>query len=234
MTLLGFDFLVLDMQHCEFTQSSFPAIFGAFGADGPRPVVRVAKNDYHLINWLFDIGAEAVLVPMVNSADDARRAVEGAKFPPVGRRSFGPFRAAKYGSQLDRYMPVADRDATLIVQIEDATAAREIDGILAVEGIDAVFMGPNDLAYSMLKKGETLATNPGEWSAFARTPAVLDLCAHVMERCRVAGIPFGTTTMSHDDAKDWLARGANFVTFGSDFGFMRAGAKQMFNREERN
>lgn len=234
MTLLGFDFLVLDMQHCEFTQSDFPGIFGAFGSEGPRPVVRVAQNDYHLINWLFDIGAEAVLVPMVNSAADARRAVEAAKFPPLGRRSFGPFRAAKYGSQLDSYMAAADRDATLIVQIEDATAARNIDQILAVDGIDAVFMGPNDLAYSMLKKGESLASNPGEWSAFARTPEVLDLCSGVMERCRAAGMPFGMTTMSHDDAKEWLARGASFVTFGSDFVFMRTGAKHLCNRREQS
>ena len=154
MTLCGFDFLVLDMQHAEVTQAHFPALFGAFRQERPWPIVRATQNDYHLINWLFDQGAPGILVPMTNSPEDARRAVTASKFPPVGRRSFGPFRAACYGSQLDRYMPTADESATLIIQVEDAKAAENVDAILAVPGIDAVFMGPNDLAYSMLKPGE--------------------------------------------------------------------------------
>lgn len=228
MTLAGFDFLVLDMQHSEFTQSHFPAMLGAFrhGAK-PWPVVRAAKNDYHLINWLFDQGVPGVLVPMVNSPELAKQAVDAAKFPPLGRRSFGPFRAAKYGSSLDRYMPDADNLATVIVQIESADAARGIDNILNVRGIDAVFMGPNDLAYSMLGPGETIKANPGEWSAFARTPEVLDLCEYVRTRCKAAGIPFGTTTGSITEAREWLARGAQFATFGSDFMFQRAGYRQL-------
>ncbi len=225
MTLAGYDFLILDMQHTEITQSHFPALFGAFGASRPFPVVRASQNDYHLINWLFDQGAAGVLVPMTNSPEAAARAVQAAKFPPLGRRSFGPFRAARYGSRLDSYIPEADELATLIVQIEDAKAARNIDDILNVRGIDAVFMGPNDLAYSMLKPGEKINANSGEWSAFARTPEVLDLCAHVMNRCKAAGMPFGTTTGSMEEAWDWLDRGATFATFGSDFVFMRAGAR---------
>ena len=223
MTLCGFDFLVLDMQHTEIAQAHFPALFGAFGADKPWPVVRAAANDYHLINWLFDQGAAGVLVPMTNSVEDARRAVEAAKYPPLGRRSFGPFRAARYGTRLDSYMQSADAVATIIVQIEDVWAAENIDRILEIAGIDAVFMGPNDLAYSMLKPGETLKANPGEWSAFARTPAVIDVCNWVMERCRSAGMPFGMTAGSMEEGRDWIRRGASFVTVGSDFFFLRAG-----------
>jgi 2-dehydro-3-deoxyglucarate aldolase len=225
MTLTGFDFLILDMQHSEFTQSSFPAVLGAFPKDGGTvALVRAAQNDYHLINWLFDQGVPGVMVPMVNSPELARRAVEAAKFPPLGRRSFGPFRAARYGAALDAYMAAADDRATVIVQIEHADAAADIDAILNVAGIDAVFMGPNDLAYSMLSPGEAIKADTGQWAAFARTPEVLDLCAHVMARCRAANIPFGMTTSSMDDAKQWLDRGASFVTYGSDFYFLRTGA----------
>jgi 4-hydroxy-2-oxoheptanedioate aldolase len=225
MTFSGVDFLVLDMQHSEFTQSHFPAILGAFPEAGRKPwaVVRAAQNDYHLINWLFDQGVPAVLVPMVNSPELARQAVEAARFPPVGRRSFGPFRAARYGSRLASYMAGADEQATLIVQIEDAEAARRIDSLITVPGVDAVFMGPNDLAYSMLRPGEQIQADPEQWSAFARTPEVLDLCEHVLQRCRASGVPFGMTSSSIGDARDWLQRGASFVTFGSDFGFLRAG-----------
>lgn len=228
MTLTGGDFLILDMQHSEFTQASFPAILGAFPESGsPIAIVRVQQNDYHLINWLFDQGVPGVIVPMVNSAELAKKAVDAAKFPPLGRRSFGPFRAAKYGSALGPYMEDADNRAALIIQIESAQAARDIDEILKVQGIDAVFMGPNDLAYSMLGPGEKIHADPAQWSAFARTPEVLDLCAHVMDRCRVRNMPFGMTTGSVEEAKEWLDRGASFVTYGSDFFFLRSGAQSI-------
>jgi 2-keto-3-deoxy-L-rhamnonate aldolase RhmA len=227
MTLLGFDFLVLDMQHCEVTPAHIPALLGPFAPGGPFPVVRVPQIDYHTINWMFDQGVAGVLAPMTNSPDDARRAVRAAKFPPLGRRSFGPFRAARYGTRLDRYIPGADEASTLIVQIEDARAAREIDEILSVEGIDAVFMGPNDLAYSMLKPGENLRGDPAQWTAFARTPEVIELCEHVMRRCQAANVPFGMTGASMDDARQWLKRGASFATYGSDFLFLRTGAETL-------
>lgn len=228
MTLADFDFLVLDMQHSEFTQSHFPGMLGAFPrAARPFAIVRVQQNDYHLINWFFDQGAPGVMVPMINSPELAKRAVDAAKFPPLGKRSFGPFRAAKYGAGLAEYMAVADEASALIVQIENAEAVRDIDDILNVKGIDAVFMGPNDLAYSMLRPGESIRANPGEWSAFARTPEVIELCGHALERCKVAGVPFGTTTVSMDEAQQWLGRGASFVTYGSDFFFQRAGFQHL-------
>lgn len=234
MTELGFDFLVLDMQHCELTQAQFPALLGAFRDDSPVPVVRAPKNDYHIINWLMDQGAGAVLVPMVNSVEDARRAVEAAKFPPAGKRSFGPYRAARYSFSTQSYMSRADELATLIVQIENADAARSIDRILEVPGIDAVFVGPNDLAYSMLKPGESFFGGSGaglegaaQWTAFARTPEVIELCEGMLKASASAGIPFGITAGSMEEARHWIDQGCSFVTFGSDFLFIRAGAKQL-------
>jgi 2-keto-3-deoxy-L-rhamnonate aldolase RhmA len=120
MTLLGYDFLVLDMQHCEIQMSHLPALLGPFRDGGPKSVVRAPKNDYHAINWLFDQGVDGVIVPMVNSPELAAAAVQAAKFPPLGKRSFGPFRAARYGTAIDTYAPSADDRATLIVQVEDA------------------------------------------------------------------------------------------------------------------
>jgi 4-hydroxy-2-oxoheptanedioate aldolase len=235
MTQLGFDFLILDMQHCEITQEHFPALLGAFRDGGPVPVVRAPKNDYHIINWLFDQGVGAVLVPMVNSVEEARRAVDAAKFPPLGKRSFGPYRAAAYSFKAQEYMAAADSAATLIIQIESEDAARNVDEILAVPGVDAIFLGPNDLAFSMLKAGESFSKPGGEdsgtdgakqWTAFARNPEVLALCEHVRQRAALANIPFGLTSGSIEEAHDWFGRGAAMMTLGSDFLFMRAGAKQ--------
>lgn len=227
MSLLDFQFLILDMQHSEINLSDVPGLFGAFAPNGPYAMVRAPQNDYHAINWLLDQGAEGVMVPMVNSVEDARKAVSAAKFPPVGRRSFGPFRAARYGTLMAPYMNTADATATLVIQVEDAKAAENIDEILNIRGIDGVFMGPNDLAYSMLKPGQVMAGDAQQWSAFARTSEVMDLCEQVMHRCQAAKVPFGITTMSMAEAKDWLERGAQFVTFGSDFVLLRAGWQKL-------
>jgi 2-keto-3-deoxy-L-rhamnonate aldolase RhmA len=236
MTELGFDFLVMDMQHCEMTQAQFPAFLGAFRKARPTPVVRVPQNGYHIINWLLDQGVPAVLVPMVNSLEAARTAVDAAKFPPVGKRSFGPYRAARYSFGVTEYMPRADEMATLIVQIESEEAARNVDSILAVPGIDAIFMGPNDLAFSMLRPGQSFFGTQGaskgvegasQWTGFARTPEVLGLCDEVLRKCKAAGKPFGMTSPSMEEAREWLDKGASLMTFGSDFLFIRAGAKHL-------
>jgi 4-hydroxy-2-oxoheptanedioate aldolase len=241
MTHLGLDFVVLDMQHCELTMAQFPGILGAFHGAKPVPVVRVSEVNYHAINWLFDQGVRAILAPMVNSVEIARKAVDAAKYPPVGKRSFGPYRAAAYSFGVSDYMPRADELATLIVQIESAEAAQNVDEILALPGVDAVFMGPNDLAFSMLTKGQSLFASRGsasaaegaaQWTGFARTPEVLSLCEHVMNRCKAASIPFGMTAGSIQEARLWLDKGAQFMTFGSDFLFMRAGAKHLMHPPE--
>jgi len=241
MTELGFDFLVMDMQHCELTQAQFPAILGAFREGAPTPIVRVPQNDYHIINWLLDQGATALLVPMVNSVEAARAAVDAAKFPPLGKRSFGPYRAARYSFGVTDYMPRADELATLIVQIESEDAARNAESILSVPGVDAIFMGPNDLAFSMLRPGQSFfgssAASKGvegasQWTGFARTPEVLRLCEEVLAKCIAAGKPFGMTSSSIDEAREWLGKGASLMTFGSDFLFMRAGARHLLQQKE--
>lgn len=240
MTELGFDFLIMDMQHCEITAAQFPSLLGAFRNPKPIPIVRVPENNYHIINWLLDQGVPGILVPMVNSVEDAHQAVKAARFPPLGKRSFGPQRAARYSFAVQEYMENVEERSTLIVQVEDVLAAQNIEKILEVPGIDGVFMGPNDLAFSMLKPGQNILHRGGvsssasgqgaqHWTAFARRPEVSALCADVMEKCRSMNVPFGTTTAVLEEARSWLKRGASFVTVGNDFLFMRAGAKQLCN-----
>jgi 2-keto-3-deoxy-L-rhamnonate aldolase RhmA len=237
MTELGLDFLVLDLQHCELKLADFPAILGAFRATKPVPIVRVTQADYHAINWLFDQGVPAILVPMVNSVEVARKAIDAAKYPPIGKRSFGPYRAAGYSFRVNDYMPRAAELSTLIIQIEDIHAARNAADIISLPGVDAVFMGPNDLAFSMLAPGQSLFANtvPGgdgasQWTGFARTPEVMSVCEQVLNQCREAGVPFGMTAGSASEARHWLEKGASFMTFGSDFLFMRAGAKALLGQ----
>ena len=197
--------------------------------------MRPPQNTYRaIINWLLDQGVDGVLVPMVNSPEEARQALRAAKYPPLGRRSFGPFRAACYGLAFAEYAADANRRTALIVLIEDEKAARFIDEILAIEGGDAVFMRPNDLGYFMPKPGESLLGDPRYWSAFARTPEVIALCAHGLERYRAAGVPFGMTSACWEEAQEWLQRGASFVTLGNDFLFCGEVPRYCANLERQN
>src|SRR5258708_12462015 len=123
MTNLGFDFLVLDMQHCELTQAQFPAILGAFREGGPTPVVRAPKNDYHIINSLFDQGVGAVLVPMVNSVEEARKAVDAAKFPPLGRRTFRPSPPSRYSSTPPPHIAPPPHHTPLLIHLHSVNSA---------------------------------------------------------------------------------------------------------------
>jgi len=236
MAALEFDFLVLDTQHSEIALSHFPALFGAFSQSPTVPIVRAPRNDYHAVNWLYDQGAPAVLVPMVNSPEDARLAVEAAKFPPTGRRSFGPQRAGRYGAAIPTYMQNADSQTTLIVQIEHHQAVARIQETLSIPGIDAIFMGPNDLALSLLPPGAKpfdAATANAGWAAMFRSQQVNDLCRETLDACKRAGKPFGTTSGCMEEAKEWLEAGAAFVTIGNEFLFLRAGVQAMCGSMER-
>ena len=241
MTELGLDFLILDLQHSEVTQSDFPAAFGAFRGTTVTPVVRAPENDYHIINWLFDQGVGAVMVPLVNTVEAARRAVKAAKFPPLGKRSFGPYRAARYSFGAQEYMADADQRATLIIQIESADAIRNLDEILAIDGVDAIFVGPNDVAFSMLNPGQSLVKPAGEasegdgassWTAFARSPELMELCGEALRKASATGIPYGMTGGTRKEVDEWYAKGAAYMTLGSDFLFMRAGAAKILAKPD--
>jgi 2-keto-3-deoxy-L-rhamnonate aldolase RhmA len=231
MVQLGYDFLIFDLQHTEVSLSDFPALLGAFNGSDVASVARVPQNDYHAINWCLDQGFAGVLVPSVNNVEEARRAIAAAKFPPTGRRSFGPYRAAAYGRDLVTCAAQADQATALILQLESAEAVASAAAIAALPGVDAVLMGPNDLAFSLLQPGQQMldatagsAAGSAQLTTFARTPRVLELCAQVMADARAANVPFGMTAGNLAEARQWLERGASFATFGSDWSFLRSGA----------
>ena len=234
MAHVGYDFLVFDLQHGELALSDFPALLGALNGTGVHPVVRVPQNDPHAIHACLDLGASGAIVPSVDGVDDARRAVAAAKYPPLGRRSFGPYRSSGYGRDVAGATARADRDTALILQLESAAAVKAAPEIAALPGVDAVMMGPNDLAFSLLGPGQSVldATAPCAGAAggavnfttFARTPRVLALCADALAAARGAGKPFGMTAGTVAEAREWFDRGAAFATCGSDWGLLRAAA----------
>jgi 2-dehydro-3-deoxyglucarate aldolase len=154
MAKAGFDWLAVDMEHSAVTLDKAQALIQVIGMYGVVPLVRVGENDATMIKRVMDAGAHGVIVPMVNSAADAERAVAAVKYPPVGNRGVGLARAQGYGLEFGKYKKWVNKESIVIVQIEHIDAAENLDDILRVEGVDGFIVGPYDLSASMGMPGE--------------------------------------------------------------------------------
>ena len=213
LALAGFDFVLVDNQHGAWDDETNLAAFRSICLGGATPMIRVQKNDYATIGRALDRGALGIIVPMVNSADEARRAARAARFPPRGDRSIGPFGTEFHG--LD-YLERIDDEVYLAVQIETAVAAQRAEEILAVDGVDGCWVGPGDLGLTM---GVDLSTADGRSRHEA---AILD----VLKACRETGKVPGIACMP-ENAGLWLERGFRFVTVGSEMGLLKTQAAQV-------
>ena len=148
---LGFDFLLIDTEHTTMSLETVEnMVRAADAADGEAPtVVRVPWNDPVRIKRVLDIGVDGVMVPMVESADEARELVSATRYPPEGKRGIAAGRAADYGLHFEEYVRNADGSILTVVQIETETGLANVDEIAAVDGVDALFVGPADLSGSL-------------------------------------------------------------------------------------
>ncbi|MGQ9519846.1 MAG: HpcH/HpaI aldolase family protein [Candidatus Fervidibacter sp.] len=215
MSRCGFDWLVIDTEHGAVGYDSMLVCIHEILATETTPIVRVAWNDATLIKRALDAGAMGVLVPMVMNAEEARRAVDAAKFPPKGIRSVGGFIAQLlHGND---YPLAANNQILVAVQIEHIEAVKRANEICAVEGVDVVFVGPNDLAASMGLIGTPFRENP-QWQAAVQ--AVLDAAN---EAGKAAGLQCGTV----EEGKERLDQGFRFVAVSSDARFLHLSLKQV-------
>jgi 4-hydroxy-2-oxoheptanedioate aldolase len=203
----GFDWVIIDTQHGGTVPGDLVAMIQALELGGTTPVVRVPWTDPPAIMRVLDFGARGVIVPMVNTAQDARAAAAAVRYPPQGIRSFGPTRAAP-GSPAD-----ANEDVVLLVMIETSEALENVDEIAATPGVDGLFIGPVDLGLSM---GLAL-----DWTG--SSPEILDAVDRVVAASARAGRFAGMVSSSADHARELLRRGVSFVTLGSDVGYLIAG-----------
>lgn len=140
----GFDYVCVDMQHGFIGYSDAVPMLQAISTTGAMPFVRVPSNEFGIINQMLDAGAMGIIIPMVNSADEARAAVSACRYYPQGARSYGPSRTIWYAGE--DYFERANEEVACIPMIETAQAVERMDEILAVPGIDAVYVGPSDLS----------------------------------------------------------------------------------------
>ena len=216
--LAGFDWLLLDGEHAPNDVGSFVPQLMALKDSASAPVVRPPSNDVVVIKRLLDAGFHNFLVPMVDTADDARRAVAATRYPPAGVRGVSvAMRGNRYGTVAD-YQRLANDNVAVAVQIESPTAVDNVDAICAVDGVDAVFVGPSDLAATLGHLGD------------ASHPEVQRAIATVIERARAAGVAAGILAPAEADARRYMAMGATMVAVGSDLGVLRSATQALRDR----
>lgn len=149
----GFDWLCVDMEHSVIDYYEAELLIATIKSKGLIPFVRVGENNARIIKRVLDAGAEGIIVPSINSKNDALNAVEAVKYPPQGKRGVGLARAQKYGFGFEEYRDKTANEIKLIVQIEHIDAINELDEIIKTDGVDGTFIGPYDLSGSMGKPG---------------------------------------------------------------------------------
>lgn len=209
----GYDSLTIDMQHGPIDEAHMVKMLQAISTTHTVPVVRVPWLEPGIIMKALDMGAVGVICPMVNTREEAERFVAYTTYAPKGCRSFGPIRAALYGGP--DYFENADHSITRFAMIETHQALDNLDAILAVEGLDAIYVGPSDLSISL---GCKPVFDDVE-------PKVADAIAYIAERCAVHGVKAGAHNFASEGAKRRLKIGYNFVTVGSDARLMTLGSQ---------
>jgi len=212
LSTLPIDWVMVDMEASPISPREVIQVFQALNNTRVAPLVRVPVNAHHLVEQALDWGAYGVLVPKVEDAEAARRVAAAARFPPQGRRGINPVRASGYFADVGAYLANANERTLCMVQVESASAVENAHAIAAVEGIDVLFIGAGDLAYSLGQPGQV--TGPRMDAARRR---VLDACR---EHCKVPGI----FAYSLELAEQYLAEGYRFVAFGNDFKLLREAA----------
>ncbi|WP_102192499.1 HpcH/HpaI aldolase family protein [Microbacterium aurantiacum] len=215
----GLDWLLIDMEHSANTLESVQLQLQAVAAYPIVPLVRVPSNDAVAIKQILDLGAQNLIVPMVSSADEAGTAVAATRYPPEGVRGVGSAlaRSARW-NRVDGYLQDAAQYTSLTVQIETAAGVDAAAEIAAVHGVDAVFVGPSDLAASMGLLGKQ--THPDVIAAVERVFAAV----------KAAGKPVGVNAFDPAAADAYLEAGADFVAVGADVALLARASEALATR----
>ncbi|MFA6136933.1 MAG: aldolase/citrate lyase family protein [Sulfurimonas sp.] len=210
MSSAGFEWLVIDMEHTSIDLTMAHNLIATIQANGMKALVRVSKNEEVIIKRILDMGADGIVVPMIKSKIDALEAIDYAKYPPVGKRGVGLFRAQKYGLGFDEYKKWVNEELVIIAQIEHIEAVENIEEIITTDGIDGVIIGPYDLSGSM--------GFPGEYNR----DDVKEAIAKVLKVCKEKNVPSGFHVIESDPSKlqQRIDEGCTFLAYSLDFFFL--------------
>jgi 4-hydroxy-2-oxoheptanedioate aldolase len=218
MARTGFAWLTIDIEHSMVSIETAAYMFGAIADAGCIALARVPSNRHDHIKRVLDNGAHGIVVPMVNSRAEAEAAVSAVLYPPRGTRSVGGgFHALNFGATAPDYYAKANDELLVVLQCEHIKAVEDADAIFSVPGIDAIFVGPNDLAASMR-------------SADGKPPSAEATAAanrHILETCRKHGVAAGYHCMTIEEVRMRIEEGWQFLALGSELRMMLDGANAM-------
>jgi 2-keto-3-deoxy-L-rhamnonate aldolase RhmA len=205
-----FDWLCVDLEHSPVSRTELQVALALIQGKGKKAFVRVPFNSHLEIKYPLDAGADGIIIPMVNSADEARRAIEHCLYPPTGKRGVGLARAQGFGFEFEKHLQKNLKELTIIVQIEHINAVREIDEILAVPGVSGVFLGPYDLSGSM--------GIPGQFDH----PDMISAINKVADSTVKSGKLLGAHVIApdHKAVNTYTERGYDFIAFSLDTLFL--------------
>ena len=209
----GYDTLTVDLQHGVNDEMNLIAMLQAISTTETVPIIRVPWLEPGIIMKALDMGAYGVICPMINTAEDAKKFVEYTSYAPMGRRSFGPVRASIYGGC--DYPDHANDVIVRFAMIETAEALDNLDAILGVEGLDAIYIGPSDLSLSLGCKPTFDEVDP----------PVAEAIDHILERATAHGLKAGIHNGTTATAKERIEKGFRFVTVSSDARIMADGSQ---------
>lgn len=214
----GYDWLGVDCEHSDIDVEGFTALARGMHGRGALPLARVRENDTLAIRQVLDAGAQGIIVPLVNTAEEAK-AVAAAKYPPQGVRGFCFSRMNNYGTNFDEYARTANENIAVVVMIESKQAVDNIDSILEVDGVDGVFIGPYDMSGSYGLIGQT------------SHPVIQEACKKVVMACRKHGKSAGLHLVNPtpEAISKTIQDGFTFIALGVDMVFLNQAADTALN-----
>ena len=213
----GWDSLTIDMQHGVIDYAALLPMLQAISTTATVPIVRVPWLEPGILMKTLDAGAYGVICPMINTHEDAQKLVAYTHYAPQGTRSFGPIRATLYGGA--DYPQHANQTIVTFAMIETAQALDNLDGILSVEGLDAIYIGPSDLSLSLGCRPVFDDVDPKAQQAIE----------HIVARAKAHGVVAGIHNGRADVARKRVDLGFRFVTLGSDARMLAAGSQDLLN-----
>ncbi|MBM3458056.1 MAG: 2-dehydro-3-deoxyglucarate aldolase [Armatimonadetes bacterium] len=224
MAQLGFDYLTVDLEHQPIDLETASAMFGVIAAAGVTPLARIPWNTAENIKRVLDCGAHGIVVPMVNTRAEAEAAVAAAKYPPQGLRSVGgQMHALNFGTDPGTYYARANDEILVVLQTESPEGVANAEAIYSVPGVDAIFIGPNDLLAQM---GKVPAMESPE-------PEFVQALEHIRTTADRFGVAAGIHTAHHEQCNRRMREGFRFMAIASDVRFMVSGAQAELSRLDR-
>ncbi|CAM8659804.1 HpcH 2,4-dihydroxyhept-2-ene-1,7-dioic acid aldolase [Comamonadaceae bacterium] len=214
LSLSGFDFAILDMEHGAFDLGSLDACVRAVEVAGKVPLVRIPGMNPSAAQWALDLGAHGVVVPQVRDAQDAAEVIGMVKYAPLGQRGYNPFtRAANYANPANNRSGKLNNEFSLTcVIVESESALADLDAICATPSVDVIYVGVYDLAVALGASGDT------------RHPSIVEVVERSISRIRAAGKAAGMMVRNSADMARALSLGANFLVYGVDSFLIREAA----------